>query len=175
MQTTIKFRVPDEKTRINAIGSLYGTLISKELKAIIPRFKPISPPEPGEWLAENGEAGQTYDEYLTRKNVVTKQRNVIYIQPLEESIDEEFLNTMKAFVKAFYKGMKAKIRPLLNVKNLKVSSRENDWSGKLQYNSGEIIRALIPKVPKDAHCMIGICLTDLYPRDSWNFGMNFLL
>ena len=26
-----------------------------------------------------------------------------------------------------------------------------------------------PKLPADAFCMIGVCLTDLYPRDEWNF------
>ena len=50
-----------------------------------------------------------------------------------------------------------------------VDSRINNYSGKPQYNASYILRGLEGKLPSDAYCMIAICLTDLYPRDEWNF------
>ena len=173
MQSKISFQVPDEQKRQKAIGSLQGTscLYSEAIKAIIPLFKPIPNPKASDWLVEHKETGQTFEGYSKGvHNKVTVNRNTIYIQPLEDSIDQEFLETLKLFILAYYKGMNVKIKELLNVKKIGVESRVNEYSKKLQYNAGQILERIENHVPEDAYCLIAVCMTDLYPRDAWNFG-----
>ena len=35
--------------------------------------------------------------------------------------------------------------------------------------SGDLLGFLKKRMPKDAFCVVGITMIDLYPRDSWNF------
>lgn len=34
---------------------------------------------------------------------------------------------------------------------------------------GDLLRFLMKKKPKDAFCIVGITMIDLYPKESWNF------
>lgn len=34
---------------------------------------------------------------------------------------------------------------------------------------GHLLKYLKKKKPKDAFCIVGITMIDLYPKDSWNF------
>lgn len=64
--------------------------------------------------------------------------------------------------------MKIKIAPELE--SMKgVAKRINPYTEKLQYNARDILQILKNKLPADAFCMIGVSMTDLYPRDEWNF------
>ena len=167
------FKVPDETTRRHAIGSLSDapSNVAAAIRAIIPLFKPIPKPGSSDWLANHNEEGQTFDDYkMYPKNMVDKKRHTIYLQPLEEQIDEDFVETLRKFTESFYYGMNVKVNPWTDVKKLGVASRKNSYTGRLQYNASQILRALEKKLPSDAYCLIGVCLTDLYPRDDWNFG-----
>jgi len=173
MQTKGGFQVPNEEKRKIALGSFQksSNLLKNAIEAIVPLCKPVPKPQSGDWLAAHKEEGQSFDDFLrTPRNKVTPERNVIYIQPLEEKVDHDFLKALKLFTEAYYKDIKVEINQMLNVKELGVDSRINDYSNKLQFNAGQILRSLEKQVPKDAYCMIAVCLTDLYPRDSWNFG-----
>lgn len=46
-----------------------------------------------------------------------------------------------------------------------VPHRVNEYSNRKQYNAKSILIEMEKKLPKDAFCIIGITLTDLYPRD----------
>lgn len=37
------------------------------------------------------------------------------------------------------------------------------------WNKGDLLRYLGKRKPKDAFCIVGITMIDLYPKDSWNF------
>ena len=168
---TIPFTVPDEKVRQLAIGSIAGTPIrmKKALKIITPLFDPIPKPGPSDWLADHDEDGQTYEAYISqRKNYVDETRNVIYIQPLED-INKEFVEKLSKFTQAYYHGLKVKIRKVVHLENLEVDNRKNEQIGKIQYNATQILRELEGKLPTDSYCMIAICMSDLYPRDEWNY------
>ena len=172
MKNLSHFVIPDQTVREAALGSL--TKAPKEIKdslrVIVPLFKPIPKPGSSDWLANHNEEGQTYDDYVSEpKNYVDSKRNVIYIQPLEESIDQEFVENLRKFTKAFYLGLEVKVLPYFDVQKQKIGHRINDWSGKPQYNASNILRNIEKKLPADAYCMIGICLTDLYPKDEMEF------
>jgi len=91
-------------------------------------------------------------------------------------VDGTFVANLKRVTEAFYFGMQVKISPLVDVGKLGVASRTNPYTKNVQYHAKNILSAMQEKVPKDAYCMIGICTTDLYPRDEWNyvFGMASL-
>lgn len=36
-------------------------------------------------------------------------------------------------------------------------------------NLGDLLQFLRNRTPKDAFCIVGITMIDLYPKDSWNF------
>ena len=42
-------------------------------------------------------------------------------------------------------------------------------NGVRQYHAGEIVARLKTRVPRNAFCVVGVTMEDLYPRDSWNF------
>lgn len=41
--------------------------------------------------------------------------------------------------------------------------------GVYQAHAGEILSKMDSERPRDAFCLAGVTLTDLYPRDEWNF------
>ena len=92
---------------------------------------------------------------------------------MEKCISTDFLENLRKITEAFYFGLRVKVRPVFDIEKTKVASRINEYSMNKQYNAGNILKVLQDKLPKDAYCMIGICITDLYPRDEWNFG-NFI-
>ena len=57
--------------------------------------------------------------------------------PLDPLISDEFLNQMKEFCEAFYFGMRVDVTNLVEIKDLKVTSRMNQ--GKLQYHAAELV------------------------------------
>lgn len=167
------FKVPDEKLRLSAIGALAGTPIKmkKALNAIIPLFLPIPQPKPSEWLFEHDEDGQTYESYKNYSvNWIKPEKSVIYIQPLESDISPEFILKLKEFCEAFYYGATVKVMKVIDVEKIKVTKRINEYTGKKQYNAGEILKSLENKLSSDCYCLIGLMMSDIYPREEWNFG-----
>ena len=167
------FKVPDEKLRLNAVGSLAGTHIKmkKALQVILPLFYPIPEPGPSDWLWEHDEDGQTYDTYKTLPiNWIKPPKNVIYIQALEKEISPEFIGKLRKFCQAFYFGVEVKIKKSIDVEKLGVTKRINDYTGKIQYHAGDILKKLEKNALGDCYCLIGLMMSDIYPREEWNFG-----
>lgn len=60
--------------------------------------------------------------------------------------------------------MKVKIASQLeNLKGIK--TRINPYTEKPQLNARDVLQILKNKLPPDAFCMIGVAVTDLYPRE----------
>jgi len=139
------------------------------INSITPVFAPMPKPGLDDWLSEHNEKGQSLDSYKKGNfNKKTKSRHTIYIQPLEKSIDEKLLTTLVRFTEVFYLGLDVKLRTALDVDKLGyVGSRMN--SGNKQYHAGNLLKFLENRLPEDAYCLIGVMMTDLYPRDSWNY------
>lgn len=167
----VKFIPPNKETRIKAIGSTEK--LSEELKkAFEPgkNFKPIRRPRKGDWLAEHEEKGETYDQYMrSMPNVPGLPRIYIYLLPLGKFGNEkEFLANLKEFTSLYF-CMEVKLLPVLDVKKLKVRSRINSYTKKRQLNCDDILERLKKMVPKDAYCLLGITMQDIYPGPDWNF------
>jgi len=172
------YQIQADKKRISALGTLEGTprLHSEAFKAIIPLFQPfqtMSRPQVSNCLAHK-ESEQTFDSYIKSSyNKVTEDRKIIYIQPLEETINQEFLDTLKLFVSAYFKGVEVYIKGKLDIEKLGAESRINQTTGKIQYNAVQVLKSLESHVPSDAYCLMTICKTDLYPRPEWDYSQFY--
>lgn len=168
-----KFVVPDERMRLRGLGNLTkaSEKVRTKLERIIPLFKPIPEPKSSDWLAAHPETGQTFETFINAiHNYPNKRTNVIYIQPLELVIDKDFLSLLRDYCQAFFCGLEIRILDHINLDAAKVDSRKNPFSAHKQYNAMEILVHLRSLLPKDAFCLLGALMTDLYPKDEWNFG-----
>ena len=144
------------------------------LRSLMDLFEPIPQPGPGDWLACHKEAGETFEAYSKGSyRKVTEKKNVIYLQPLEKIVTEEMIKTLEKFLGAYFADMIVKVNPYIYLEDEKtVTSRINSGTQKKQYNGAEILEyVLLPKIKDDAYCTIGCTMTDLYPQESWNFGI----
>jgi len=82
---------------------------------------------------------------------------------------KDFLEKCQIFCSAFYYPLPVKIINAVSIEKIKVESRINEYTHKIQYHAGTILNCGKKFVPKDAYAMICILHDDLYPRDSWNF------
>ena len=166
------FKVPDKNTRLQAIGQI-SKMPENSLKKILRTadnyHSPVSDPEEGDWLYSHSESGQTFSQFLSdNHNPVSKNRRVIYINPLQ-NMSQQFLNNCVLYCQSFFYPMQVKLINLASLKSLNIESRINDYSKKIQYNAAEINSKMSNYVPNDAHSLISILLDDLYPKKEWNF------
>lgn len=97
-----------------------------------------------------------------------KIHNTIYLAPVtfkEEPIPERVLQPLKRFAEIFF-GMKVQCLKECNLVG-KVKDRLN--GDIYQAHAGKILDRLDEKVPKDAFCVAGITMCDIYPKEEWNF------
>ncbi len=160
------------KEAISAIGNTTG-LPDHIRKALAPGedFEPVPAPNPGDWLAEHFEPGQSYDDFV--KSAVVKPdryRNKIYLQPLGEFIPGQSpsLDTLKTFTSIYFM-MPTAVLPGLSLKSSLLTSRVNPYTGKRQVLTLDVLALLKREKPADAYCVLAITMEDLYPDPSWNF------
>lgn len=134
-------------------------------------FQAMRKPKKDDWLATRSEKGQTFDNFLHSKRMIpSKPREIIYLMPLvffEDPVPEDVLNSLHQFAQIFF-GMTVKIMKTQTLKK-KVPHRINEDSESYQVHAGQILKAMSPVTPKDAFCVAGITMCDLYPQESWNF------
>lgn len=130
-------------------------------------FTAIRAPEPGDWLAEHREPGQSFAQFVASKpNVPTKARRTIYLVPLGTlAADTEIL---ARYARAYY-TLPVQWLDRIDLVHVGATSRRNASSGETQLLTPDILRYLKTIVPKDAYALIALTDVDLYPDPSWNF------
>lgn len=166
------FKPPSDSERLQAIGSTQG-LPAVLRRALDPNldFQPIPIPKPGDWLAEHAEAGQFFAEYVqSGPNRPDKTRNKLYLQPLGEFPQGKIplLARWKECATAFL-AMEVIVLPTQEFKVSSITTRINPYTHIRQILTSDILDLLEKKLPKDAFCVLGITMEDLYPDPSWNF------
>lgn len=134
-------------------------------------LSPLSEPKPGDWLAEHSEPGQTFEQFLTQpRNKVDIENDTIYLQPLWDfdTLKSPSLERLKEFTEAYFK-VPVKRLPVLQPSRDYFSPRINNSTNKLQVNASEILTFFCKNVPKNAYCILGITMIDLYPDPDWNY------
>jgi len=150
----------------------------RETSAAEPDFAPLGPPQPGEWLAEFDETGQSFQEYVRASpNRPGEQRRVLVFQPVGSFRSEERAAFERSVEFAgVYFQMPTRIESSLPLPRPPHYGRERTRGKKKwrQYQTGYFLRRLLPgRLPADAYAYLAVTMGDLYPNRRWNyvFGM----
>lgn len=168
------FVTPDAETRAMAVGSL-ADLDRPLQRAFTARedFEPKHEPAAFDWLAAHREEGQTFRQYLASKpnRPGAGGRSTLYVLPLGEFPPETApdLTLLQEYMELYYAPMTVKVLPTMPSEKVQAVVRENRLTGNEQWHSGEMLKWLRPRVPRDAYGLIAVTMTDLYPGDDWNF------
>lgn len=132
----------------------------------------------GAWLAGTtlNHADQDFDTYVqSRPNRPSKKQRTIYFLPFTEKGEEgkegcfPDLDWIAAITSAWFDMPVKMLKPKNVLKARAVGSRPCNVDNEKQYNASDIIRAMVPLVPKDAYCLIGLTMQDL-----WSGGLMFV-
>lgn len=138
-----------------------------------PLQEPLGEPQPGDWLAEHKEEGQTFAQFLKRHPAPTpKGLATIYIQPLGEfgPTQQKLVATTARCLELFY-GRPVKTLPGISLQSIPEEARRiNDNTHEPQILSTYVLeKVLRPKRPKDALAVLALSAADLWPGKGWNF------
>jgi archaemetzincin len=141
------------------------------------RLRPIALPlaksQPGDWLAEHKEDGQTFAAYLRAKPVrKSAGQGTIYICLLGDFTPEQtkVLATTQQYLEIFYQ-VPVKVHHKMAVKDLPERARRihPTWGGEQILSTYVLDEVLKPDRPKDALAYLAFTSSDLFPEPSWNF------
>lgn len=137
-------------------------------------FEPMPKPAPGDWLAGPGkdEPEATFEAYVQagppRR---TAERRVIVLQPLGafSPAARAMLERVRQYC-ALYFDTPARIEPPRALPTRGLRTRYADGPRGDQYLAPAILGdVLLPNLPADAVCCLGVTMEDLYPEAGWNF------
>ena len=100
--------------------------VKKALDNVEKYWTPKTAPQPGEWLAEQFESGQSFDEFRVSKNAIVEKDkcDTICILPLDKKMSKSFLSNISKMCKAFFHGCKIKMLPSIDIDSIdKVEKR----------------------------------------------------
>ncbi|KAF0025256.1 hypothetical protein F2P81_022137 [Scophthalmus maximus] len=129
-----------------------------------------------DWIPAHPEERQDFESFYRdphRKNP-NASHNTIYIQTIgsfgEVGVKTDlYVEWLRQYCQAFFFGLSVKLLPAVTVAETGCTFRVNSNSHNLQILTGDLLRFLCNRKPKDAFCIVGITMIDLYPKDSWNF------
>lgn len=158
--------------RVRAIGKL-DELPTSIRPLFVPGddFEAMPAPEPGDWLAEHTEYGQSYSAFEhSHPNLPTEARRTIYLLPVGRFDPERSPSLARlAEYTRLYFTLPVKTLPAVAAKDLAATSRVNPHTRAPQLLTTDILTYLEKRIPDDAYAMIALTETDLYPEPSWNF------
>lgn len=134
-------------------------------------FTPLPPPEPGDWLAEHWETGQTFEQFVEISPAAPdKVRNILYLQPLEQFILDQSppLTLLLDYIQAYF-SMSAQLLHVLMGDDEAFTTRMNPYTSTQQVLTTDIVSSLKHYLPVDAFCLLAVTMQDLYPDPLWNF------
>ncbi|XP_077922107.1 archaemetzincin-2 isoform X3 [Halichoerus grypus] len=151
-------------------------LLNKAFKPDNDLFGPITLHSESDWITSHPEPPQDFEQFFSdpSRKAPSPEKRSIYIQCIgslgnTRVISEEYIKWLKGYCEAFFYGLTVKLLEPVPVSVTRCSFRINDNTQNLQIHAGHILRFLKRKKPRDAFCIVGITMIDLYPRDSWNF------
>lgn len=150
---------------------------AKPLYAVIEKLKPLhtplGKPQPGDWLVEHNEDGQTFKQYLSSRPLMPRgKRKVIYVQPIGDfsETQKKIVAQTVAYLGVYFNREVKQLEPLaLNVIPEKARRKHPRWGMDQILTTHVLYDVLKPKLPKDAAASIALTSTDLWPGEGWNF------
>ena len=147
--------------------------IMKAKSQILPLHEMKKPNQPGDWLAQHQEAGETFEEFRGRKKTrVCQQYRAIYLQQLGEfsKTQRTVVEQTADFTGRFF-GMPVELLADRSLVELPEQARRIHPTQKVpQVLSTHLLdQVLKPHRPKDAVAVLGLTAEDLWPGKNWNF------
>ncbi|XP_062859182.1 archaemetzincin-2 isoform X2 [Trichomycterus rosablanca] len=141
-----------------------------------PLFTSITVHSDSDWIPSHPEAPQDFQSFYSNpyRSTPNSGHKTIYIQTIGsfgegDGITEQYVEWLREYCEAFYHGLVVKLLQPVTVASTGCTFRVNSNTHNLQLHAGDLLAFLKKKKPKDAFCIVGITMIDLYPRDSWNF------
>lgn len=134
-------------------------------------FRKKSAPQPGEWLAQHRERGQSVLAFERESTLrPTVERRTIVLQPLGGFSAERraVLVTLERATALFF-GLPVEIAEALPLPTHGRRFRQRSAGSSAQYLTSEILDLLARHAPEHAIAYLGVTFEDLYPEPSWNF------
>uniref|UniRef100_A0A7N9ATH5 Archaemetzincin-2 n=1 Tax=Mastacembelus armatus TaxID=205130 RepID=A0A7N9ATH5_9TELE len=139
-------------------------------------FQPITVHSDSDWIPAHPEERQDFESFYRDpyRKTPNASQNTIYIQTIGSFGEageqtDQYVEWLRQYCQAFFYGLSVKLLPAVSVAETRCSFRVNSNSHNLQILTGDLLRFLGNRKPKDAFCIVGITMIDLYPKDSWNF------
>eukprot|EP00931_Biecheleriopsis_adriatica_P109447 TRINITY_DN83708_c0_g1_i1.p1 TRINITY_DN83708_c0_g1~~TRINITY_DN83708_c0_g1_i1.p1 ORF type:complete len:588 (+),score=84.37 TRINITY_DN83708_c0_g1_i1:22-1785(+) len=140
-------------------------------------FQSIEEVVTGMWLFSSKETPQSFEEYVReRPNLATRTQCNIYILPFSNPGTDQTkvgtfpdLEVLRSFVEAWF-SLPCKLLPPEAVHQRKrVRHKSNGHAKDRQYSAQDILSEMKSLVPRDAYCLIGITMEDI-----WSGELNFV-
>ncbi|XP_061160559.1 arylsulfatase G-like isoform X1 [Syngnathus typhle] len=139
-------------------------------------FQPVTVHSDSDWIPSHPENPQDFESFYKDPDRKTPSAScgTIYIQTIGSFGEagphtEQYVEWLREYCQAFFYGLPVCWLPAVTVAQTGCSFRINQSSQNLQLLTGDLLQFLCKRKPKDAFCVVGITMIDLYPRDSWNF------
>ena len=170
--SSMAFQPPTIQETLSAIGSSAKLPIPLQ-RALKPDqdFEPIPIPQPGDWLAEHPERGQSFDEYLRLGGIGPDSiRSLIYLQPFGRFKKDRSpsLELLREYASAYFL-IDVRILPARQIRGSNLKTRANPHTQNRQILTTDILQLLKDALPEDAFCVLAVTMEDLYPDPRWNF------
>lgn len=159
-------------TSENSVVSIEHNAVNDDIKKLSALDIVLPKSQPGDWLYEHRENGQTFVQYINCKPVSPNDvQNIIYIQPIGNfSVSTDSIISATVEYLHYFFGLKVVLLPVISDSLIKPAYKRIREDGHPQYLTTFILDSLlVPRLPKDGIVMMAITDIDLYPKDSWNF------
>ncbi|KAE8284400.1 Archaemetzincin-2 [Larimichthys crocea] len=141
-----------------------------------PPLLPITVHSDSDWIPAHPEEPQDFESFYRDpfRKTPDASHSTIYIQTIGSfgevgAQTDQYVEWLREYCQAFFYGLSVKFLPAVTVAETGCSFRVNSNSHNLQILTGHLLRFLGNRKPKDAFCIVGITMIDLYPKESWNF------
>jgi archaemetzincin len=133
----------------------------------------LTPPRPGDWLAEHDEPGQTFAEYLEARPVRRSDKlTTIYLCLVGDFTDAQqcILDLTQEYLAVFF-DCPVNVNRQLPLDSIPARARRTHPSwGDPQVLTGYILHEILePGRPADALAYLALTASDLWPGRGWNF------
>ncbi len=148
-----------------------------EAKRVLAKLRPLhekkKPPQPGDWLKEHPEKGQSFAEFLqTHPRPAYENYRNLYLQPLGKFSDEEqkVLAATGECLQHFF-GLPVITNKTLSLDDLPAEARRvhPSWQVPQVLSTHLLDKVLKPRRPRNAAAVLGLTSSDLWPGEGWNF------
>lgn len=133
---------------------------------------PMPPAQPGEWLSEHPESGQTLEQYLLVTPVSPNDsQKVIYLQPVGMfTADQDSIVRATAEYLQLFFHLKTRLLPAVSDSLIPSYARRMREDSSEQLLTTYILDSILqPAIPEDAIVVMAVTARDLYPKETWNY------